>query len=144
MEVVSDKCLNISSLSAIFASGSGGTRELKSDCDNSPKPIPAVGCATGAEASYGFTKLIIAAILLFCCTCLEARRYVDHFTIMIRTPEKIVVDKGHRQRHRRLGPQDVSPRHDVAGGLLHPLDSSCTLFDSLHVQENTNHYPTCK
>lgn len=52
IEVVSDKCLKISSLSAILASGKGGTKELRSDCDNSPKPIAAVDCCpTGTEAS---------------------------------------------------------------------------------------------
>lgn len=56
MAVVSDKCLKISSVSGIWPSESGGTSELRSDWDNSPKPpagVPVAGfcCPTATEAS---------------------------------------------------------------------------------------------
>lgn len=57
--VVSDKCLNISSLSLICVSFIGGTNELKSDCVNSFKPlavlfivpVAVVCCPTATAAS---------------------------------------------------------------------------------------------
>lgn len=71
-------------------------------------------CALFYNYRTVFTRLKNSNIMLL--TYLQTGWQVYHFAVVIGTPKQVVVDKGHRQRHGRLGPQDVGPRHDSAAG----------------------------